>query len=137
MSTEQIIGISGGVASIIGLGIALLQYLKYKKAKESLEKLKEIRNTQLWGSITLLLETYNTLEEAKELLNEDGISQELSLKVISARKSTVAQYLRLLEQAILDHPNFTTEIAEKWREKGLLQSDWELNAAIKLAKDSK
>jgi hypothetical protein len=132
---SNIFGIAGTIVSIIGLIIAIIQSMKYKAANENYKKLKQIRNTQIWGSISLILEAYDTLDEAKKILEEREIDSEISLKIVSARKSIVAQYLRLLEQAILDEPTFTIETANEWRKKGLLENEWRYQVAIKLSQD--
>jgi len=132
MNTSLIIGIIGTIASIISVVIALVQYMKYKEAKNNLRKLKNVRSTQIWGSILLTLEAYNTLDEAKDLITTKAVDNEIATKIVSARKSIVAQYLRLLEQAILDEECFTEETAREWKDKGLLENEWRYQAALKL-----
>jgi Ni,Fe-hydrogenase I large subunit len=106
MDVFLIIGIIGTVASVICLIIAIVQYMKYKETKDNLKKLKNVRNTQIWGSISLILEAYKTLDEAKELITTKTVDSEVAMRIVSARKSIVAQYLRLLEQAILEEEYF-------------------------------
>jgi len=130
-----IIGIIGTIASVVSVIVAIIQYMKHKEAKDNYRKLKNIRNTQIWGSILLTLETYNTLDEAKELVETKIIDNEVAMKIVSARKSIVAQYLRLLEQAILDEECFTEQTAREWKEKGLLENEWRFQAALKLVQN--
>lgn len=135
--TVEKIAYIGSISSIVSLVFGVVQFMRYKAAKEKHDKLKQIRGTQIWGSINLTLEAYDTLDEAKALLKNDNLQNidlnELAYKVVSARKSTVAQYLRLLEQAILDEDNFTEETAKQWKDKGLLENEWRYKTALKLA----
>lgn len=135
LTTENIAYI-GSISSIASLLFGVVQLMKYRAAKEKHDKLKQIRGAQIWGSINLTLEAYDTLNEAKDLVfsnAKDPDINELACKIVSARKSTVAQYLRLLEQAILDEERFTEETAKEWKEKGLLENEWRYKAALKLA----
>lgn len=127
-----VFGIVGTFASLIALVVALVQSLRYKAARENYQKLRQIRNTQIWGSITLTLEAYDTLDEAKALIKNKPIDSEIAMKIVSARKSIVAQYLRLLEEAILDEDMFTEATATEWRSMGLLENEWRYQAALKL-----
>jgi len=130
---NNIFGFWGTIASIIGLAIAIIQTFRYRAANENFKKLKQVRNTQIWGSIALTLEAYDTLNEAKQIIEKKHVDNDIALKIVSARKSVVAQYLRLLEQAILDEELFTAETAAEWREKGLLENEWRYQIALKLA----
>jgi hypothetical protein len=132
MDTSLIVGIIGTIASVISVIVAVIQYMKYRETKNNLKKLKNVRSTQIWGSILLTLEAYNTLNEAKDLITIRAVDNEIATKIVSARKSIVAQYLRLLEQAILDEECFTEETAREWRDKGLLENEWRFQAALKL-----
>jgi len=125
-----------GAASIISLVVAIIQHQKYKATKKDYEKLRQIRNAQIWSNILLTLEAYNTLDQAKQKIYQKEVDQDLlPLIIISARKSLVAQYIKLLEQAVLDEDEFTEETAKEWRKKGLLENEWRYNAALRFVQN--
>ncbi|MDR2595508.1 MAG: hypothetical protein LBC87_12120 [Fibromonadaceae bacterium] len=137
MDTSLTIGIIGAIASIISLIIALVQYMRYRDAKNNLRKLKQIRSTQIRGSILLAKEAYDALEYAECLAKDEDVDVDKKIvgQIAGARKSIEAQCLRLLEQAILDEECFTEETAREWLEKGLLQYGWTYQAALKLTQN--
>jgi|GEM_PF-6663934 len=132
MDIYLVIGIVGSVASIIGLVVAIIQTIRFRNASENVRMLKRHRNATIWSNISMLLEAYETLEDARNLVEvTEDLDPKLYAKISSARRSIVNQYLQYLKEAVLDEDDFTSEILDSWVKSGRLENEWRVNQARK------
>ena len=127
----NVLGISLGV---VGIGISLLQTYRYEEARERLAQIKRVRNATIWHNIALVLNAYDTLEDARQFVSEGELSvgkDALQAKISSARRCVVDQYLDLLKEAVLDEEHFSEETIEYWRSIGRLENEWRVKQAKK------
>lgn len=134
MSFETGLGLIGGIASVLGLLVAVVQTMRYRESQRHLHELKRRRNATIWSIISGVLQAYESLEDARDLLkaHNNSLNRELALsKVTSARRSTVNQYVQLLREAVLDEEEFTETTVEEWKRLGRLENEWRVCQAKK------
>ena len=95
-----------------------------------------MKQADIWSNIALALQAYDTLEDARDLVRAMG-DPDLAGKLNSARRSTVAQYLQLLRQAILEEPEFTEQTVEEWKRLGRLENEWRVSQAMKFVQSDR
>lgn len=128
------------VLSALGLVIAAIQTAKAKEAKEALKREKRNRSASIWHNIALVLNAYETLEDARDYakqLSGDSRMEALLAKLSSARRCTVDQYLDLLKSAVLDEEKFDQSTIDLWVKQGKLQNEWRVLQAKKFLNEEK
>lgn len=106
------LSIAGFVLSAAGITVAVIQTYRAWQATKNLENEKRARNAAIWHNIALVLNAYETLEDARSYakkLSDAGNIDALVAKLSSARRCVVDQYLDLLKAAVLDEPEFTED----------------------------
>lgn len=132
MDWEILLAVASSIASIAGLAVAVIQTVRFRAAKRANKELRRSRNTQIWGNIVLALQAFERLEPLKDTHPDvESLPDDVKKRVVAARQSVVDQYLRLLEQAILDENEFTAETVDLWCESGRLENEWRRDHAMK------
>jgi hypothetical protein len=136
--SETFWAVVGALAAVVATCIAIIELVRRNVLDRQFAAYRRVNTNRVWGHIQILLEAYETLDEAKNSKPQgtsvqDRIERERFLcdKIISARKAVVATYLRLLEQAISEHDQFNEEIAQRWLQMGRLENDWRYRIAMK------
>lgn len=132
MSAERLLNLIASVVGILSLGLAIAQTVRARNARAELERIRRIKNADIWSGISLTLQAYETIDDARELIPEGA--HELSAKIGSARRAIVGQYLQQLRQAVLDEPEFTEETVKEWRRVGRLENEWRVAQAMKFVR---
>lgn len=115
------LSIAGFVLSAAGITVAVIQTYRAWQATKNLENEKRARNAAIWHNIALVLNAYETLEDARSYakkLSDAGNIDALVAKLSSARRCVVDQYLDLLKAAVLDEPEFTEDTLKRWISQG-------------------
>jgi hypothetical protein len=138
LGSELFWAIFGAIFTTVATCIALLELTKKRAVDRQFGIYKRDSKNRVWGHIQLILEVYNTLDEARNLPKADALAQGyddyeafLCDKITSARKGIVASYLRLIEQAISIEEGFNEETALRWRQMGRLENEWRYQVALK------
>ncbi len=126
-----VLAVAASVATIASTLLAVAQTERFRAKSAELTKLQRVRNTSIWTSISLTLQCFETLEDARKI---DPVVEphRISQKIASARRCVVAQYLHLLGEAALDEPEFSSTTVELWKRQGRLENTWRVNEAMKL-----
>lgn len=133
LNTNFYFGFFGSLASFIGLVIAYVQWRNYRSAEQQLLTIRRHRNADIWTNISLLLQAYESIEDARNLWSTSEISNtQLLAKINSARRSIVSQYLHLLKEAALDEPRFSDQTIQEWIKCGRLENEWRIAQARRL-----
>ena len=137
MTTIESLAAYSSLFSLVSVPFGVVQFFRYRVARDALRRLKTLNKNRLWGDIQLLLEAYETLDEARNPEHaarmKINMGQYHTIKIASARKGVVALYLRLLEHAINEEEEFTSETAKRWFESGRLENEWRYKAALRFA----
>ena len=131
MNRADILNATGLIFSVAGLVLAISQTLRYNQARKDLNELQRRHNADIWQGISLTLQAYETLDDARNIDVSGPRRPELAAKLGSARRAVVAQYVHQLRQATLDEPEFTDETVERWRSIGRLENEWRVQQARK------
>jgi hypothetical protein len=118
----------------MGVVVAVIQTAKAREARDALLREQRNRNASIWHNIALVLNAYETIEDARAYskeLSTDVKCESLAAKLSSARRCIVDQYLDLLKAAILDEPAFTEDTIKMWIDQGKLQTEWRVQQARK------
>lgn len=129
------LNVGGFFLSLIGLAGTIIQTYRAKQVSEDLKQKKREQNASIWCNISMVLNTYDTLEDARIYANGASGPENmdaLSAKISSARRCIVDQYLNLLKQAVLDEPDFSEEVLQRWIKQGRLENEWRVAQARKL-----
>ncbi|MFA5015897.1 MAG: hypothetical protein WC549_10260 [Actinomycetota bacterium] len=130
---ELFLGILGIVLSFFGFGIAIFQTVRNIELKRALNRIKKIRNAEVWTIIGICLTVFDSLEEARKFIySRKKIDHEVLSKITSARRGTVDQYRYLLMEAVLDEPTYNIETIKKWKRIGKLENEWRVEQAKRL-----
>lgn len=129
MVIERWLNVVAGLVGIVSFILAFVQTLRYRQAEKDLQFFRRSKNADIWGNIALVLQAYESLDDARTLVRRRQV--ELAGKLSSARRAIVGQYIQLLKQAILDEPEFTEETIQYWRRIGRLENDWRAAQAMK------
>ena len=134
----DLFNVIAGIATLIGLGISLVQTMRYRAAERNLEQLKRSRNADIWLNIAMVLGAYETIDDVRQMLAGQDPPQRdvLSAKVGSARRCIVNQYMQLLKEAVLDEDEFTEATVQQWRSIGRLENEWRVAQARKFVRSS-
>jgi hypothetical protein len=128
------IGIAGVLLGVAGVAISLVQTYRYEEARERLIRIKRARNATIWHNIALVLNAYESLEDAREFSSQQDLNASrdaLQGKIASARRSVIDQYLDLLKEAVLDEEHFSEDTIEYWKSIGRLDNEWRVKQAKK------
>ena len=130
-----VVGVLATVGSTL---VAAIQGVRFGNVQRNFNTFRSSNNHRTWGDIQLILELYETLDEARthaldpsKLPSDTSPTAYLASKLSSARRSAIAAYLRLLEQAIDDEDEFTEETAKEWLRLGKLENDWRYQKSLK------
>jgi hypothetical protein len=137
LSIQDWVAIVSLLFSIIGTLCAVIQTYRAHEANKRYNRKKREQNASIWHNISMVLNTYETLEDAREYaknakFNDNGRSEALLAKISSARRCVVDQYLILLKAAVLDEPEFNEQTLRKWISQGRLENEWRIDQARKL-----
>ena len=133
-TTSDWIGFTGALLSALGFAIAIVQTYRAWSANATLENEKRTRNATIWHNIALVLNAYETIEDARSALNNGADTTDtavIAAKLSSARRCIVDHYLELLKSAVLDEPEFNEGTVRLWIEQGRLENDWRVKQARK------
>jgi len=137
-SSDTLWAVIGAIAAVVATCIAIVELVRRNAIDRQFAAYRRVNANRVWGHIQIVLEAYETLDEAKKApapgtTERDRIERERFLcdKIISARKAVVAAYLRLLEQAISEQDKFDEEVAQRWLQMGRLENDWRYKIALK------
>lgn len=122
------------IVATLGLVLALVQTLRYRSAKSELDKVNRMKIADIWANISMTLEAYETLEDARRINSRSENDPTLSAKLNSARRSVVAQYIQLLRQAAMAEPEFTEETVKEWQRVGRLENQWRVTQALRFVR---
>ena len=112
MDWSTIIGIVGGLASIVSVPFAIYQTLINRK-------LKDEQRRNIWQRI-------ETTKSMMRALDEEQLDFAYGL--------TVEQFRTLFREAVLLEDKFSLETINKWRKIGKISSDWQQKNAMILLK---
>jgi flagellar biosynthesis chaperone FliJ len=137
-SSDTLWAVVGAIAAVAATCVAIIELVRRNALDRQFTAYRRVNANRIWGHIQIVLEAYETLDEAKKapargLTEKDRVERERFLcdKIISARKAVVAAYLRLLEQAISEQDRFDEQVAQRWLQMGRLENDWRYRIAMK------
>jgi hypothetical protein len=123
----------GFVATCLSLAIAVVQTVRHSELRKSLEKIRRAKEAEIWTCIGIVLKTYDSLEQAVQILKtREQVDFEALVKIQSARRGIVDQYRMLLKEAVLEEEEFSIDTIEKWKRVGRLENDWRVSQAKRL-----
>lgn len=93
----------GTLGTVVATVVSVLQTARYSSQRNRSRELERIRKATVWGNIAMVLEAYQTLDDARGICASDGeLKKELLCsKISSARSAVVTQYQQLLKEAAL------------------------------------
>jgi hypothetical protein len=101
-----------------------------------LDQARRSRNANIWHSISLILQAYDSIDDARALAAQSAAAEAplLLAKINSTRRSIINQYLQQLKEAILDEEIFTEETVREWQRLGKLENEWRVAQALKFVR---
>jgi hypothetical protein len=131
MNRSDVLNATGLALSVLGLVVALAQTLRYREAQKSLSEIKRRNNADIWQGMSLILQAYESLDDARSIRLLGFPRSDLAAKISSARRAVIALYIHQLRQATLDEPVFTEETIRHWIKTGRLENEWRVQQARK------
>lgn len=132
------LAVVGTFVSLLGFSLSIIQTIRYHNSQRDLEQLRRARNANIWSNIGMILQAYESIDDARQLARGDRFDKEaLYAKINSVRRTIVNHYLQLLKEAILDEEVFTEETVEDWKRIGRLENEWRVAQAMKFIQTGK